>query len=170
MKAQLGLISPKYVFDANVFGDFWDTADPYRSYPIDIRSHRQTWEFIEGLMSAGSIISSIEVKEQLMNSDLSELKKWIKEYGYVFLEMDAAPRLQQHLQAIHVAFPAYENRKADVVDAVVIGTAMSLACAVVSSERRVPNPGVLPKIPNVCDNLGVQCLNINEFLRLENYN
>lgn len=173
MKNQLSLIppSPKYVFDTNVFGDFWDIADPYRAYPIDLKPHRETWEYIEKLMRDGLIVAPSEVKDQLLASDLDELKEWIKIYAYVFVDMDICPGIQDHLRLIYEKNPGYESPKADVVDAVVVATAMSLKAAVVSSEKRNtnPNPGFLPKVPNVCDDMSIPCHNINEFLRVERY-
>ena len=63
-------------------------------------------------------------------------------------------------------YPAYGRDNNHLADLEIISLSSARAITVVTSERRDPNRSAQrPKIPDVCDDLGIRCLNVTGFLR-----
>lgn len=144
-----------YVFDTNIF------INLQQRQPIDL--YPSVWEKISELMEAGTVISSHEVYEEIMVGD-DELTSWIKHREESFvLSSEIIQRNVRDILKTHRAL-VEGGKKKNTADPFVIAVANVLGGKVVTTETLSggSNP---PKIPNVCMDLGIDCMDFVAFQR-----
>lgn len=152
----------KYLFDTNIFISLKDR------YPRDI--YPTLWTKIEELIDNGTIISSMEVYDELMFYK-DEIAKWAENRVKCFLPSDV--EVQQYVINILEKYPqlVVGGKKKNSADPFVIALAMQQKCKVVTEEKinTNNNNNTTPKIPNVCCQYGVDCINLVDFQREEKF-
>lgn len=150
----------KYVFDTGV----WVAL--FRHYPES--TFPGLWRNFALMVTAGQIFSSSEVLRELKSFEDS-IYQQAKDIDHVF----SKPSFQE-LKIIKALANKYKylvsarniNNGAPVADCHVIALAKVEAGLVVTTERFKPNS---QKIPNICDQLGVGCLDLHKFFEQEKW-
>lgn len=145
----------KYVFDSNVFMDL------QRRQPIDV--YPSVWEKISELMEKGTITSSQEVYEEILVGD-DYLSEWAKQRREFFLSTDEETQKVVRDVLLKHRGLVEGGKKKNNADPFVIAVAKINRCTIVSEETPTNNPAS-PKIPDVCSNLGLNCINFVAFSR-----
>lgn len=148
-------MAAKYVFDSNIFMGL------ERLQPIDV--YPSVWNKIAELLESGLIISSQEVYEEIQAGD-DYLSKWAKERRNIFLPTDE--EIQTTVRNILLKYRGLVEggKKMNNADPFVIAIALLKGCTVVSNEAKTKNPDT-PKITDVCEYLGINCINFVTFSR-----
>jgi len=136
-----------------------------RWYPPDV--FPTVWEHLRRLANVGKIVSSEEVFRELERKE-DELFAWAKRYKGMFLPLDDA--VQASVTEIMAAFPRLVDGRLgkSFADPFVIATARVTERVVITGER--PTGKVQrPKIPDVCQHFGVECINLVELFRREKW-
>ncbi|MQA73783.1 MAG: DUF4411 family protein [Solirubrobacterales bacterium] len=144
-----------YTFDTSAFLQCWA-----RFYPRDV--FPGLWERLEGMLDRGEIVCPDEVLNELGKQE-DDLYNWLKTKKGVFLELDepiqdaASEVLSDH------PFIAKEFARRTHADPFVIAVAKVHGLAVVTQEDRGTTNK--PRIPFVCDDLGIPCIDVIGFIR-----
>jgi hypothetical protein len=130
---------------------------PYENFP-------RLWNHdLPGLVAAGDLRATEEVRVELDRQD-DELVQWIEEYSEeLFVELDEP--IQHEVRAIlrsHTAL-IHAGRGRSGADPFVIALAKLDDCAVVTEEGS--GSAKNPKIPDVCNALGLRCIRLVELIR-----
>ncbi len=149
-----------YSLDTSGFLDAW-----VRHYPPDV--FPPIWQQMEDAGERGVVLVSDEVLRELERKD-DGAYEWLKARGQMIVPLDsnieAAVKdlLKQHPRLL-------DTRKSrSGADPFVIALARLRGLTVVSAEIRSGNLQK-PKIPDVCDALGIECLNLIDFFRKEGW-
>lgn len=147
----------KYVFDSNIFMNL------QRRQPIDI--YPSLWNKLGELMTSGIIISSQEVYDEIAVGG-DELEKWAKSRKEYFLPSDVA--IQSEVRTILQNYRGLVEggKKKNSADPFVIALAKENQCTLVTEEKRNGNKDT-PKIPDVCDEYAIKCIDFVTFSREE---
>lgn len=146
---------PTYVFDSNVF------INLQRRQPLDI--YPSLWNKISEMMMNETIISSREVYDEILIGG-DELEKWAKKRQEYFLPSEVSVQngvrdiLQNHRGLVE------NGKKKNSADPFVIALAKEKHCKVVTEEVRTRKLDS-PKIPDVCDDYKIECLDFVGFAR-----
>ena len=125
------------------------------------------WARIDGLVSAGTLVSVREVLNELQNYNETDfIQDWAKRNRSIF-RVPSNPELllvQRILAVPH--FQALIGNKAilqgtPVADPFVVAAAMHAGATGVTEEALKPNAA---KIPNVCQHFNVPCVNLEGFM------
>ncbi|MFC1743116.1 DUF4411 family protein [Candidatus Riflebacteria bacterium] len=146
----------KFSFDTNAF------IQPWRNrYPIDL--FPAFWEEIEELADKGVVLASEEVFKEIEKKD-DDLKAWLKKRPQIFRDIDE--EVQRNLINILKQYPRLIDSKKNrsMADPFVIAQAIESKAIVVTEEGSSPG-SKSPKIPDVCKNLKIPCINILTFMR-----
>jgi len=143
-------------------------------YPQDI--FPSLWRNLETLINKGSLISPCEVLEELRKKD-DELLKWALVHKSMFKDLDA-DQLEK-VRNILRRFPGLVDFQKATLDADPFIIALVMReeqqrtlwdeHRIVTSEEKPANPGARPKIPDVCESYGVECISLMRFFRKENW-
>ena len=144
-----------YSFDTSVLIESWNR----RLLPATFVSF---WERLDETISAGLVQAVDEVRNELSNRD-DNLKAWAKLRGHMFVP------LEHDIQRATTRVLEYAERMVGMgkgrngADPFVIALAVARDGVVVTEEYK----GSLakPKIPSVCEALGVRCLTTVEFIQ-----
>src|SRR6266404_2445613 len=130
------------------------------------------WSGIEELAAEGSLVSTREVFNELLNyNDAEYVQTWAKNYKSIF-STPANDELEFVARIFRVAhFNALISQKAmlkgtPVADPFVIAAAAIKDGTVVTQERFKPNAA---KVPNVCEHFGVRWTDLEGFMKQENW-
>lgn len=151
----------KYCLDTNIFIEGWNK---YYS-PLFCFGY---WEIIEKLSKEGIVFIPEEVKKEIDKIDDS-LKDWLKNKPYMIREM--VPGVQKKLKEIYAKDRLHENladntKNRSQADPWVIAHALYENATVVTKEEKINSPGSNKiKIPNVCENMGVRCIDDFGFIK-----
>lgn len=120
------------------------------------------WTRIEGMIATGQIRAVDEVKNEVTKKD-DEAANWARaQLGlFVPLTTDIQIATKQVLRA-HPKLLGIGGGPRNGADAFVIGLAIAQGGTVVTQE--VPRNLDKPKIPDVCDAMGVRCLTLPHFV------
>lgn len=129
----------------------WRFAYPRERFP-------SVWARIENLIDDGGLKASPMVLTELERQD-DDLHQWAAARTKLFIDLDDPQ--QQEVREILARHRGLVQPGEDRVNAdpFVIALAHCCGLAVVSEERRSGNPNT-PKIPNVCAERGVRCVNL----------
>lgn len=160
MSSQAGLFR-KYALDSSFLIDLWTREG---THPRDI--HVGLWEHFDRQCQGGEIIAPFEVREEVQNTYDEPLDRWLRQRKDMFIEI-ARPQLAV-LEEIVRRYPAFARGSRNMADPAVVALAAPEGLTVLTSERYQSSPSPTePKIPNVCEEHGVQALGINEYMRAE---
>ena len=152
----------KFCLDTSVFINGW-----WKHYRIDV--FPSFWKELDRLIQQGVVISCEEVYEELKRQK-DELFRWAKKRKTVF-EKPSEDTFHQLAELMN-AYPNYAaaSGTTNSADPWVIAHAKLARATVVTYEEaalkmRDTKP---PKIPNICDDLGMRCLGVLDFLKEAN--
>jgi hypothetical protein len=151
-----------YVFDTNSLSEL-------NAYYPDI--FKALWLQLDALVAANEVISTREVRTELEASGLDHVLKWAKKNSGIFTTPTAAETqfvgkifAIPHFQAL-IGQKA-QQRGTPVADPFVIACAKVHGGTVVSQEKFKPNAA---KIPNVCAHFNIPCMDLETFMRAQNW-
>lgn len=154
-----------YVIDANVILNFWILND---DEPFGKDVHSSAWSYLETQINEGRIISPMYVKAELMKHGTVELQEWVKAHNDIFVSVQE--ELAEPLREIVKLHPVYKTTNGSIADATIVALAKSRNLCVITSEKHEPQGNRStnnPKIPNVCEDVGVDWTSPNGFFRKE---
>jgi hypothetical protein len=135
-----------------------------RVYPNDV--FPGAWQAISQMAESGMLISSIEVLIELEAQE-DIITDWARKHRQIFIPL--FPDIQNTATEILRDFPNLLdlNNQKSSADPFLVATALLNKCIVVTEETAKGNGAKVIRIPNVCSNLGVPCLNLLELFRTE---
>ena len=146
----------KYAIDANAL------INACHSYMMGKRSFAHIWNRIQELIDEGSLVSSIEVRTELKDADLIE---WSKHNVKMFkpLTQDVQEKAIEILKRFPnlIKLRSTSNSNADPF---LIATAATEGAIVVSDERFGDAKNGDYRIPNVCKEMGIECISFRTFI------
>ena len=152
---------PIYCLDANFFIEGWR-----KYYAPDFCS--SYWDVIDKLAQTGTLLITQEVQKEIFKID-DDLKDWIKSRKHITKATDE--KVQQNLRKIFSTSPDHQYlvnnyKHRSIADPWVIAHAMSEGATVVTKEQASAskNPRKI-KIPDVCANMNVRCIDDFTFIR-----
>jgi PIN domain nuclease of toxin-antitoxin system len=152
-------VKQKFCLDTSIFINGW-----WKHYPIDV--FPSYWQALDKLMEEGIVFSCFEVYEELKRQD-DALLKWAKKHRKFFEDPTEDTFLQ--LQELMKEYPnfAAASGTLNAADPWVISHAMPTRAIVVTYEDRATKRKETkpPKIPDVCDDLGMRSMKVPEFLK-----
>ena len=118
---------------------------------------------MEDLVGQGALLAPEAVRDELELKD-DELFRWARRNPSMFAETSDV--LQREAEGVLNKYPSLRKPPSTRPDAhpFVIALAVVEGCTVMASERRNPQN---PRIPDVCDALGIRYLRFVEMLREE---
>lgn len=150
-----------YSIDTSSLIQAWQRAYPPQLFP-------GLWSAVDGLIDSGRLKASIEVYYELQRKH-DELGQWAKERkNGLFVDIDE--ELQTALSRLMSTHPRLVDTKTGKsgADPFVIALAqITPSCIVVSDEHG--GSAKSPKIPTVCQALGIQCMTILELIEREGW-
>ncbi|MGD0165891.1 MAG: DUF4411 family protein [Gaiellaceae bacterium] len=134
-------------------------------YPFEHFSSLWTRD-LPGLIEKGVLRASEEIRIELSRQD-DELLAWAEEYPDLFVPIDEATQFEvKDILAAHSSLVERAGARRSGGDAFVIALARLNGCAVVTEEASKPTQ---PRIPDVCEALGVPCVRFVTLIREENF-
>jgi PIN domain nuclease of toxin-antitoxin system len=117
--------------------------------------------------NSGEILVVDEVAQELGKKDDGAFK-WIKERGVMVIPIDA--EIQSHVVYIMSAYSRLVDTKKNrsVGDPWVIALARARRLTVVTAEKATGKLAK-PKIPDVCKDLGIACIEVVDFFRQQGW-
>ena len=130
-------------------------------YPPDL--FPTLWEKIEGTIAAGAIRSIDVVRDELARKD-DATKDWAATQADLFLQLEED--IQAATTAVLREHPKMMGKGGgrNAADPFVVGLAIARNGIVVTQETRSNNIEK-PRIPDVCQELGVRCIPLVEVIR-----
>lgn len=129
------------------------------------------WQRFDGLVAAGSILSSREVLREIEDGPLEALREWAANNQNLF----PAPTAQEGEFVAKIFAVKHFQQNTELqkllkggrnADPFIIARAALAKCPVVTMERLKENAA---KIPNICQHFGVDCISLEEFMERENW-
>ena len=151
----------KYCIDTSALLDAW-----LRWYPPDL--FPGLWDKFDQLINESRLIATEEVFIELSYKE-DQLYKWAGERrDKLFIPLDN--RIQVEVTAILTTFPKLVDQRPGkgIADPFVFALAKITNTTVVTGELPTGNLQ-RPKIPDICDQLNLQCIKITELIRMENW-
>ena len=151
-----------YVFDSGPL------IDMFRHY------YRQRfpslWQLFDTMIENNLITSTREVFNELINRG-DDLSDWCEEQRQLFVTPNKIEQgfvreifINPHFQGVLRKQEKLEGRP--VADPFVVARARHTGGCVVTTEKYRPNA---PKIPNICEKFGVECVNLEAFMEREQW-
>ena len=149
-----------------------DTSSLIEAYRIlyPMENFPSLWDKIEELIRNDQLKMSEPVFEEAMRDEV--LEDWCNEKGLQpFLELKVSDSDQSAVRTILSRYPRLVNvrRGTSGADPWVIALAMQYQQGIVVTEEKFAGNLVNPKIPDVCRDLGIECINIAGLVRRENW-
>ena len=152
-----------YCIDSSALIDLWKEDRGY--YAKDV--HASLWGAIENHIASGRMVSSIEVYEELKDDTEPEFRDWLKQNKSIFKEVDECQ--VKKLQEITSKYPGLAEGFKGKADHVLVSLCMCEGFVMLTTEKgsTATISRYTPKLPNLCDEHEVDCVNINDFCRRE---
>jgi len=150
----------RYSIDTSALLDGW-----IRYYPPDI--FPGLWRRLEALVATGDLAAIDEVLRELEKKD-DDVHAWAKrqEGMWVAIDDDVQAAVAEILGQFEQLAGELKNRS--FADPWVIALAQVHGCTVVTGEQ--PSGKLTrPRIPDVCDALGIRCITLLELIREEQW-
>jgi Domain of unknown function (DUF4411) len=133
---------------------------------------KSVWDGLDTLVKDGSLVSTREVWNELERGEPHpHTNEWLKARRHIFaiptpeeLQFVSTIFAIQHFQALIGI--KQQLRGTPVADPFVIAAAKVRNGTVVTEEAFKTNA---PKIPNVCDHFKIPCINLEQFMNLQNW-
>ncbi len=154
----------KYCLDTNILIQAWQKYYSPKFCP-------EYWQVLNQLGYSGQIFIPEEVRDEILKTD-DDLAKWIKQCQIPIIKTNQT--VTENLTQIYAANPLHkflvDNTKArSLADPWVIAHAITENATVVTQEIKVTAVSSKRiKIPNVCENMNVRC--INDFKMIDELN
>lgn len=158
----------KYAIDTNVIVSFLGDSDS-EHYPMDV--FKPQWDFLESAMQDGRIVAPqiVETELEKWNKNVAAMKGWLHQHKYLFHEVDSDAQLEVAKRIVN-AYPAYATSVNYLGDLEVMAFALAHGLTVISLEvKATQHSAKKPKIPNICDEFGIDWVNLAGFLRAEGF-
>lgn len=153
-----------YSFDTSAILDAW-----VRYYPID--TFVSLWENFANSVRQGNSFAIEQVQKELDKKDDGCLD-WFKAQELVdifFVDLDTSIQTEvSQLLLQPIAQKLVSHASSIAADPFVIALARTRRLTVVTGEKATHNSNK-PKMPDVCDHFQVDCIDILEFFRRENW-
>lgn len=147
----------KYSIDTSALINLW-------RLPKDI--FKSLWSDFEGFCDNHTVVSSDQVVEELGFREGDELCEWCKNKGNFLYELD--DELQQALTNVNERCDLVDHEKhKSEGDPFVVALAYSKNLCVVSDEKPRKATTARMKIPDACDEMGLEHLSLYDFMRAE---
>ncbi len=158
------LATPLYVIDTNVILGFLKQTD---DEPWGSDSFPRHWQRIEAMLSDGRVVSTASVHAELAEwkDRIPDLGQWLKRFESLFL-VPTTEQLRWAKQLTN-AYPVYGSAPNFEADLMVMALAGALAAAVFCAEKPSHHSPKKPKMPNVCQDHGIDFVTVSEFFRRE---
>lgn len=145
-----------YSIDTSAFLDAW-----VRYYPPDV--FPGIWEQMDRAAKGGIVKSSDEVLRELSKKD-DGAHDWIKAHAEMVIALDN--EIERDVQEIMSRYPRLVDSKKGRSggDPFVIAVARVKNLTVITGENATGNIAI-PRIPDVCDDLGIRWLRMLDFFR-----
>lgn len=158
---QLSLFEPifkdaRYIIDASSIMN-QKLTEPYRR-----NVHKTLWKNIEELINQKIIVTCSEVRDELKDEDIID---WIKRNGCYVIDID--DEIQSNVITIvntYTKLLDFSTIKSSG-DAFLIATAKKYKLTVITEEKKRSEK----KIPYVCEQLSIDCINILELCEREDW-
>lgn len=129
------------------------------------------WDLFDQMVGNGQLVSTREVKREIENSSIEDLRTWADANPTIFTVPTAAEGAAvAQIYAIQHFQQNIERQKllkgGFIADPFVVAKAMSDGLTVVTMELIKPNAA---KIPNICQHFNVPCLTLEEFMAAEGW-
>ncbi len=154
----------KYLIDTNIF-----IESAYRFYAFDICPG--FWEFLGKCSESDSIKSISKVYDELTsdNSNLQDFKEKLQKAEFFLsienISLESYEKISQTLQTMQYTQRAIQDFSSGA-DYFLVALAYQEAYTIVTHEAKSGNNARNTiKIPNVCEQLRINCIDIAEFLR-----
>ena len=153
-------MSLRYSLDSSALIGAW-----YRRLPPDVVP--SFWDHIDKKVASGEVGCIDEVKTEL-SKKTDALFVWVKARSGLVVPM--SPAILTSAQRIVNAFPTLTqpNSTRDTADPYVIALAECTGATVVTEEQPSATQKRV-KIPDVCNALGIACLDVYDFVRAEGW-
>lgn len=154
----------KFCLDANVLIVAWQSYYSPKLCP-------NYWDLLDELGKNKQIFLPEYVYEEITRTD-DDLAKWLKSSNIPIQKINES--VANYLRLIYAANPLHQNlvdniKQRSLADPWVIAHAMhERACVVTKEEKITAISSNRIKIPNVCENMSIMC--INDFQMLEKLN
>jgi hypothetical protein len=149
-----------YSFDTSAFINGRRDLLPAGVFPA-------VWSDIETAINAGEVRAVDVVRDELARRD-DEVNQWARGQAELFLALEHdIQRATAEVLANHQRLMGRGGGR-NAADPFVIGLAMARSAVVVTEETMTGNLNK-PRIPDVCQALGVPCTNLIGFLRRQGY-
>lgn len=133
------------------------------TYPNDV--FPTAWDKLTELSQSGTLISAEDVLEELSAFD-DEVLHWAENQIDFFHPLDSdVQKIASGVLANHPGLLDLKKNKSSG-DPFIVATAMYKKCILVTEEKPSNSP-TRPKIPNVCKDIGIECINIVDMFRRE---
>lgn len=155
---------PKYSIDTSAILDAWVRYYPYDTFPSFRNKFKTLAESQEGIAT--------ELIEHELSKKDDRCHKWFKQNNLTGFFVELTDSVQNAVLDI-LKNPNYqrlvEDRKGTYgADPFVIALAKVEDLIVVTGERATNNLAK-PKIPDVCNDMGIECINILDLMRREGW-
>lgn len=154
----------KYLIDTNIF-----IESAYRFYAFDICPG--FWSFLEKCSESDFIKSIDKVYDEITSSNtkLQDFKEILNNKGFFLsienITFDSYAMVSQTLEEMQYTEQAIANFS-NVADYFLISLAYQESYTIVTHEAKSGNNAKnIIKIPNVCKELGIECIDVAEFIR-----
>jgi len=145
-----------YSVDTSGFLDAW-----VRNYPPDI--FQTIWERMDEAAENGTLVASDEVLRELERKD-DGAHGWMKARPQMVVELDS--EIERHVSEMMHRFPRLVDTKKgrSIGNPFVIAVARIRSFKVITAEHATGRLDV-PRIPDVCGDLGIPCIRMLDFFR-----
>lgn len=140
--------------------------DASKNYPINMETFEPIWNKLDEMINEGRLLSSIEVKFEILDEDLLS---WLKNRKSLFVPLDRT--IQEKVTEILCKFPNFiklTSIKNSNADPFLVATARIFNernVTVVTNERKSASNADYVKIPNVCHSYNIRTINLNQFIK-----
>jgi hypothetical protein len=129
------------------------------------------WDQFDQLVCDGRLVSTREVKREIDNCSISDLRTWADANPNIFTTPTAAEAAAVgRIYAVHQFQQNIARQKllkgGILADPFVVAKAMTDGLTVVTMELFKPNAA---KIPNICQHFNVPCLTLEKFMEAEGW-
>lgn len=156
----------KYSIDTNVIVSFLGDGDA-ELYPVDVFGPQ--WNFLEAAFMDGRVIAARRVETELQKwKRIDQVDTWLKDHNYVFEDIVSNKQLAAAKEIVN-RYPAYGLDMNRLGDLEVMVLAKARGLTVISLESQKQHRADRPKIPSVCQELGIEHVGFHGFLRAEGF-